>query len=263
MRVAGHRRWPTLPVRRAEGWVCAPDLLARFDSTQGAMDATGRINPSADAAGMEAVKARRDDNLWDLARANGWDFEATRAANGHLMDPALIFAGDTVYVPGTGAAPPPPAPVQGASVVSETRADPDAPAPSPARVAASGRAADGGSPPSVQDRASTPHPPPVSGAGPARPGGSESPGATADPPAAPAAPAADPAPRSDAEIERILATYQVEADPVKRVWRPSLRTGVTETIAGGLATAGGWLTGRDLTGDLDAVLARMDISRFP
>ncbi|WP_197059096.1 LysM peptidoglycan-binding domain-containing protein, partial [Paracoccus sanguinis] len=83
------------------GWVRA-DLLARHDSATGAMDATGRINPTAEYNRMDQIKVRKDDNLWNLAREHGWDFEATVAANkDHLENPSLIFKGDTVYVPGS------------------------------------------------------------------------------------------------------------------------------------------------------------------
>lgn len=85
---------------------------------EGAMDATGRINPELEAADYREVKVAEGDTVWDIAKREGVDFQETVALNqDHLIDPNMIFSGDTVYVPGTGRPPvaeppaePPPAP---------------------------------------------------------------------------------------------------------------------------------------------------------
>ena len=255
-----------------EGWVRA-DLLVPFDSTKGAMDATGRVNPTAEANRMDEVRVVKDDNLWNLARANGWDFDETLAANRHLIDPALIFAGDTVYVPGSAKGPPPATPEAGSdSVATDSRADPDAPALSPPRQAVSdtaGSAVESGAPtppspaPEVSDVAPTLPSPPAMGESPAELPSISGPNYEIAAPTAPTAPAAGTPPEGDAQLQHILATYQVEADTEMRVWTPKLRNGVTETIAGGLAGLGEWVTGRDLTGELEAALQRLDNRPMP
>ncbi len=88
---------------------------------EGAMDATGRINPDLQASGYREVKVQQGDTVWDIARREGTDFQETVALNqDHLIDPNMIFAGDTVYVPGTGRPP-----------VTETPAEPPPPAQDP------------------------------------------------------------------------------------------------------------------------------------
>lgn len=94
--------------RPVSGWVASDYLSAH---PQGAMDATGRVNPALEAAGQNEYTVQPGDNLWDIARAKGADFGTVLALNqDHLIDPALIFPGDTVYLPGQHAVPTPPVP---------------------------------------------------------------------------------------------------------------------------------------------------------
>ena len=87
-----------------QGWVAGRHLRPH-DGAEGAMDATGRTNPSLEAQGYAEIQARDGDNLWDLARRHGVPFEAMVGLNDeHLIHPNLIFEGDTVYVPGTAGA---------------------------------------------------------------------------------------------------------------------------------------------------------------
>jgi hypothetical protein len=83
----------------AKGWVRG-DLVA--EHPEGAMDETGRINPDLEAAGYRQITVVDEDNLWDLAQAQGVDIDKTVELNQtHIIEPDLIFPGDTVYVPNT------------------------------------------------------------------------------------------------------------------------------------------------------------------
>lgn len=79
-----------------EGWV-RQDLLQPYDKTQGNNDETGRVNPSR--AGTRKVAVEDGDNLWLLAQRSGVPFAKALQANPHLLDPALVFKGDTLYMP--------------------------------------------------------------------------------------------------------------------------------------------------------------------
>jgi len=84
--------------RPVQGWVAA-EYTAPHPA--GAMDATGRINPELEAAGYREVPVAPGDTIWDIARREGTDFQETVALNSdHVIDPNLIFPGDTVYLPG-------------------------------------------------------------------------------------------------------------------------------------------------------------------
>lgn len=90
-----------------EGWVRA-DLVAEHSSATGAMDKTGRINPTLEHNRPDAITVRQDDNLWNIAREHGVDPQELIAMNSqHLQNPSLIFKGDTVYLPGTERGPKP------------------------------------------------------------------------------------------------------------------------------------------------------------
>ena len=81
------------------GWVQADHVEPH---PEGAMDAIGRMNPDLEADGYQVVVVMDGDNLWDLAGSHGVDFQDMVALNrGHLIEPDLIFAGDTVYIPDT------------------------------------------------------------------------------------------------------------------------------------------------------------------
>lgn len=88
-----------------KGWVRS-DLLEKHDSAVGAMDDMGRYSPKAEYNRMDVITVEKDDNLWNLAKENGWDFQETLEANkDHLLNPSLIFKGDKVYAPNTARGP--------------------------------------------------------------------------------------------------------------------------------------------------------------
>ena len=99
---------PDVNDQPVEGWV--PTAYVE-PHPEGAMDEAGRVNPDLQGQGYQAHRVRDGDNLWDLARHYGVDFQNMVMLNDeHVIDPSLIFDGDTVYIPGT-ANPPAPAPV--------------------------------------------------------------------------------------------------------------------------------------------------------
>ena len=80
------------------GWVRS-DMLKPFDKDVGDNDAAGRIKPQREQTGQAKRIVVQDDNLWHLAHDYQQDFEQLLAANPHLLDPNLVFAGDSVYLP--------------------------------------------------------------------------------------------------------------------------------------------------------------------
>lgn len=99
---AAGRRWASVSGtdvhdRPTRGWVDA-EFLQRHDA--GAMNATGRVDPRLAAQGYDHVVGRVGDTVWDLATANGKDpSEAVKLNRDHIIDPNLIFEGDTIYMP--------------------------------------------------------------------------------------------------------------------------------------------------------------------
>ncbi|NJM34240.1 MAG: LysM peptidoglycan-binding domain-containing protein [Rhodomicrobium sp.] len=86
--------------RIVTGWVAAEHVRPH---EQGAMDEQGRINPELEERGFTAHTVAEGDTMWDLARRDGVNFRDMLELNrDHLIDPNLIFPGDTVYIPGTG-----------------------------------------------------------------------------------------------------------------------------------------------------------------
>ncbi|MDO5289366.1 MAG: SH3 domain-containing protein [Pseudomonadota bacterium] len=81
-----------------EGWVRG-DTLKVYDKRYGDNNATGRVNPTLEKAGRDKVIAQQNDNLWSLAAEHDQDFDKLLATNPHLLDPRLIFKGDSVYLP--------------------------------------------------------------------------------------------------------------------------------------------------------------------
>ena len=57
-------------------------------------------NPQREHRGQPKIVVKQDDNLWNLARQYNQDFNRLLAANPHLLDPNVIFKGDSVYLPG-------------------------------------------------------------------------------------------------------------------------------------------------------------------
>ncbi|WBU57172.1 DUF6973 domain-containing protein [Paracoccus sediminicola] len=236
--------------RPVEGWVAA-DILAPHSSATGAMDATGRTNPSLEHQRYDAVTVENDDNLWDLAKQYGADPQEMVALNrDHLQNPSLIFKGDTVYMPGTSRGPEPetiaqPATPPAASsplaperATSERSGSPGSEVPTnpePTSGAEPGRVSDdetspdlpSGSgaqpvPPGYPGSASSPQPSPGPVYGPQNPAptASEAPAET-DPAAPSPAPAAGPGDAGGrADLDRILQEYQVREDQMVEEYRP-------------------------------------------
>ena len=85
--------------KMVEGWVRG-DNLKSYDKRFGDNDATGRVNPALEKKDQDKIIVKQDDNLWNLAAKHDQDFDKLLAANPHLLDPNLIFKGDSVYLPG-------------------------------------------------------------------------------------------------------------------------------------------------------------------
>ncbi|WP_147457591.1 LysM peptidoglycan-binding domain-containing protein [Paracoccus alkanivorans] len=89
------------------GWVRA-DTVQAHSSATGAMDETGRINPTLEYERHDMITVAKDDNLWNLAEQHGVDpMEMVELNRDHLHSPSLVFKGDTVYLPGTARGPKP------------------------------------------------------------------------------------------------------------------------------------------------------------
>lgn len=229
------------------GWIRA-DLLRPHSSATGAMDAQGRINPTAEHNRMDRITVQQDDNLWNLAREHGWDYQATLAANrDHLQNPSLIFKGDTVYAPHSARGPRPeqvttPGTPATPSVQTESKGDTGSALPGlPGRGADLGN----GTPASLS--------PAIPASAPAQP--RPVPPVTTTP-TAPAANAQTPpgAVAGRPDLARILQDYQVRADDKTRDWQPDTVNGFTE----GLVNLGDALMRRlpvdlDLEGAKDAI----------
>lgn len=79
-----------------EGWVRG-DMVKTYEAERGNNDNTGRMNPSRD--GQRTVTVKEGDNLWTIARREKVGYSRLLEANPHLLDRAVIFAGDSVYLP--------------------------------------------------------------------------------------------------------------------------------------------------------------------
>jgi LysM repeat protein len=84
--------------KMVDGWVRS-DNLKSYDKRYGDNDASGRVNPAREQSGQNKIVVQQDDNLWNLAAQYGQDFDQMLAANPHLLDPSLVFKGDSVYLP--------------------------------------------------------------------------------------------------------------------------------------------------------------------
>lgn len=88
-------------------------LTNPHDSSLGAMDATGRINPILEYQRHDQITVQHGANLWGLAQEHGVSFEEMVTLNeDHLISTDLIFTGDTVYLPGTAKGPEQPAAIE-------------------------------------------------------------------------------------------------------------------------------------------------------
>ncbi|SMO45749.1 DUF6973 domain-containing protein [Paracoccus laeviglucosivorans] len=181
-----------------QGWVRA-DLVQPHSSAKGAMDETGRTNPSLEHERYDAVTVEKDDNLWDLAQKHGVDPQEMVALNrDHLLNPSLIFKGDTVYLPGTARGPKP--------EVVEIPAEPAPPANS-------------------DDSTSNPAPStPAPGTGSHPPANDDSAPKAGNPPEAPKtdpAPVQPPATDGRPDLNQILQDYQVKDDQMTE-YKPNI-----------------------------------------
>jgi len=69
------------------------------------MNATGRFEPSLQKQGYEAVTVGPGDSLALIAaRYDANLTEMIRLNEGHILNPRLIYPGDTVYLPKTNTA---------------------------------------------------------------------------------------------------------------------------------------------------------------
>ncbi len=209
-----------------QGWV-AGDYLAAHP--EGAMDETGRINPDLEEQGYEAHTVVPGDTIWDLARRDGADFQDMVQLNqDHLINPGLIFPGDTVYIPGTGH----PVPAEPA---------PEAPAPAqpepPAPSGPSGGDASSGGTPGPSSGAPSGTAPDQSGSQSGSPGlsGEDAPSQPSAPdtstqPQPGGAPTNPPSTDGRPDLSRVLHDYQVQDDPGGMVfWEP--HGGIVQDLA--------------------------------
>ncbi|MFI0397139.1 DUF6973 domain-containing protein [Paracoccus jiaweipingae] len=247
------------------GWMRA-DLLTQHSSATGAMDDQGRINPTAEHNRMDKITVQQDDNLWNLAREHGWDYDATVAANrDHLQNPSLIFKGDTVYVPGSARGPKPeqvttPGTPATPSVQTESSGDTGSVIPGLSGSASGDPAASGtGTPPATGSGPAPTLSPATPASGPAQP----RPTSPATPPVAPqgTTPANAPAQPGPVpgrpDLGGILRDFQVNADRQTRDWQPDTVNGFTE----GLVNAGDFVM-RQLPGDHDLEGAKDAIAKL-
>jgi LysM domain len=82
--------------RTVTGWVAAQYVTPH---PQGGENATGRIDQAEQGQGDIAVTVRPGDTIDGIAARYGKDpAQAAVVNNGHIIDPNLIFPGDTVYL---------------------------------------------------------------------------------------------------------------------------------------------------------------------
>lgn len=230
--------------RDIQGWVAARYVEPH---PTGAMDETGRINPDLEEQGYQTHTVRPGDNLWDIAAQYDADFqELVELNSGHLIDPSLVFAGDSVYLPGTGQPAQPTAPTV-PSDPSDTSdpSNPSAPSdqnPSPPVPSAPPPADTVPTNPSESD--STPATPTPTPGDPTPDQGSPSSGSGTD--STPTTTPTEPPPQGSADdgdanpadparppTDQILRDYQVANDPGGIVeWEPSGFTGFVADLFG-------------------------------
>jgi Bacterial SH3 domain/LysM domain len=99
---AGGRGWvqvtgPDTDRQTVTGWVAAQYVTPH---PQGGENATGRIDQTEEGQGYIAVTVRSGDTIDGIAARYGKDpTQAVVVNDGHIIDPNLIFPGDTVYLP--------------------------------------------------------------------------------------------------------------------------------------------------------------------
>jgi hypothetical protein len=231
-------RGPDVDDRPVQGWVAAQYVQSH---PAGAMDTTGRINPQLEAQGYREHLVQPGDTVWDIARRDGVNFRDTLQLNSdHLVNPGMIFPGDTVYIPGTGRAQPPvepprppeqqpsqpSAPSEGSQDSAPSEASPSEGAPSDSSSSRpSGAPSDTGAPSTGAPSTGTPSDgAPSTGA----PSGDAPSGQTTptNPQVLPGAPL-----NGRPDLNRVLHDYQMPDDPGGMVqWEPN--GGIFGTVAG-------------------------------
>jgi hypothetical protein len=221
------------------GWVSDAYIAAH---PEGAMNDEGRINPELEASGYRAHRVVPGDNVWDIAAANGCDFNETVALNGdHLIDPSLIFEGDVVYLPVIDTPPPVADPVDPPvdSIPSTPSEDESVLSPPGSEtVTGSGSSSDSGS-----ETAPSPTTPtsgndtPTAGDSPSPSGSSSLSGTTPDAPVqdpiepTTTVPPADSDPDAPLDTDAILTQYQVQdsQEPLIELYQPRFIREMQET----------------------------------
>lgn len=80
-----------------QGWVLSTLVTPHAD---GAMGEAGRINPALEGAGLDSVIVDTGDTIRLIATTNERDVVETVMLNmDHILDPDIVFPGDTVYLP--------------------------------------------------------------------------------------------------------------------------------------------------------------------
>ncbi|NJN45870.1 MAG: LysM peptidoglycan-binding domain-containing protein [Candidatus Competibacteraceae bacterium] len=227
-----------------QGWVASQYVEPH---AEGAMGDTGRINPDLDEQNYQAHQVQPGDNLWDIAEQYDADFQDLVELNSdHLIDPSLVFAGDNVYIPGTGQPVQPSAPSESSSPSNPS--DPSNPS-TPSDESSSPTAPSDASPTDTTptDPSSDSNSPPVTPTDPSSDSSSPSTASGSDstPPSVPSEPppqgSADdtevaPAPTDPTRpsTDEILRDYQVINDPGGDpiIWEPSGFTGFVADLAG-------------------------------
>ncbi|KAI95292.1 hypothetical protein T281_06155 [Rhodomicrobium udaipurense JA643] len=213
--------------RPVQGWVNGSYVTPH---KAGAMDATGRIDPELEADGYREHTVKPGNTIWDIAKQNGVDFDETvRLNSDHLIDPNMIFPGDTIYIPGTAKPGGPTQPAQPQPPVQPQQPSSSAPsagsAGSPSAPSISGSSAP--SAPSTESAPSVPATP----AAPSVPSDSNSTseGSGSDTPVTQAPPRpANPQTNASgrADLGKILHDYQMPDDPGGMVqWEPGAPLG--------------------------------------
>ncbi|MEE4379300.1 MAG: LysM peptidoglycan-binding domain-containing protein [Candidatus Competibacteraceae bacterium] len=231
-----------------QGWVTSQYVEPH---AEGAMGDTGRINPDLDAENYQTHQVQPDDNLWDIAEQYDADFQELVDLNSeHLIDPSMVFAGDSVYIPGTGQPVQPSTPSEPSNPSSPANpsnpSHPSAPsAESPAPSAPNDSAPSETAPTNPSGSDSTPASP--SEPSPPDQDNPSSSSSDANPPTTQTTPEEPPPQGSaeDAEVapvpadptrpttDQILQDYQVATDPGGIVeWQPSGFTGFVADVMG-------------------------------
>lgn len=197
-----------------QGWVAAEHVRTH---AEGAMGPAGRVNPKLEEQGYRAVTVRPGDNVWQIARDGGVDFGATMRLNqDHLIDQSLVFAGDKVYLPGTGKPPAEPEPPRDTAPPGGGPSNPSGGSPSTPE-AGSGTAPVPSPGPSTA---------PPNGSGSGSGNGPSAPSPSPGPAPSRPTPSDPPTNHGRPSLQEVLREYQVKDDEeIVEVWRPDIQLG--------------------------------------